>query len=169
MKLMRTLAVAAAMILLGVFVVAGQDTANQATRDGTVLVPERPTAVDANVSSAATVRPARPDLRPNLPPQVQVRVERFKLDARSYLAKQQELKKQLQGANDEQRAAIRESLRQLREQWVERARELRQEYKERQAELRTKLQDHKELFDDLRNSTREQLNNARDETRRPVD
>ena len=169
MKLLRKLSVAGVTILLGVFTAGGQDTSTQPTRDGTVIVPERPTAVDANVSSAATVRPARPDLRPGLPPQVQARVERFKLDARSYLAQQEALKKQLQGANDEQRAAIREHLRQLREQWLERVRELRQEHKERQDELRSKLQDHKELFDELRNNASDQLRDARDETRRPVD
>lgn len=169
MKLMTKLSVAGVTILLGVFAAGGQDTSTQPTRDGTVIVPERPTAVDANVSSAATVRPARPDLRPGLPPQVQVRVERFKLDARSYLAQQEALKKQLQGANDEQRALIRERLSQLREQWLERARDLRQEYKERKAELENKLRDHKELFDELRNNATEQLRDARDETRRPVD
>jgi hypothetical protein len=156
------------MILLGVFAASAQSTANQPDRKGTVIVPERPTAVDANVSPTTSLRPARSE-RPALPPEVQARVERFKLDARSYLAKQEELKKELQGANDEQRAAIRESLRQLREQWVERARELRQEQKERRAELEIKLRDHKELFNELRNNANEQLRNAKDETRRPVD
>ena len=169
MKLMRKMSVAAVMILLGVFAADGQDTSTQPAREGTVIVPERPTAVDANVSATANVRPVRPDLRPSLPPQVQVRVERFKLDARSYLAQQEALKKQLQGANDEQRAVIRERLSHLREQWLERARELRQEYKERKAELENKLRDHKELFDELRNNATEQLRDARDETRRPVD
>jgi hypothetical protein len=168
MKLMRDLTLAGAMILLGVFVASAQSTANQPTRNGTVIVPERPTAVDANVSPTATVRPVRPE-RPGLPPEVQARVERFKLDARSYLARQEELKRQLQGANDEQRAAVRENLRQLREQWLERARELRQEQQERRAELETKLRDHKEMFDELRNNATEQLRNAKDQKRRPVD
>ena len=167
MQLMRNLSLVV-MVLLGVSVASGQPTANQATRNGTVIVPERPTAVDANVSPSVSVRPVRPE-RPDLPPQVKARVERFKLDARSYLAKQEELKRQLQGANDEQRTAIRENLRQLREQWLERARELRQEQQERRAELEMKLRDHKEVFDELRNNATEQLRNAKDETRRPVD
>ena len=169
MKLMRNLTAAGTMVLLAVAAASAQSTASDATRQGTVIVPERPTAVDANVSSAANVRPARPAERPGLPPEVQARVDRFKLDARTYLAQQQALKKQLQGANDEARAAIRENLRQLREQWLERARELRQEQNERRAELETKLRDHKELFDELRNNATEQLRNTRDETRRPVD
>jgi len=165
---MRTLSGVGAMICIAILAADAQTTANQPTRDGTVIVPERPTAVDANVSPVTTVRPVRPGRR-NLPPEVQARVERFKLDARSYLAKQEELKRQLQGANDEQRAAVRENLRQLREQWLERARELRQEQQERRAELETKLRDHKEMFDELRNNAAEQLRDAKDETRRPVD
>jgi hypothetical protein len=168
MKLSRNLTLAGVAVLLAVLAADAQSPANQAPRNGTVIVPERPTAVDANVSAAANVRPTIPE-RPGLPPQVQVRVDRFKLDARSYLAQQEALKKQLQGANDTERAAIREKLRQLREQWLERARELRQEYKERRAELENKLRDHREVFDELRNNATEQLRNARDETRRPVD
>ncbi len=168
MKLSANLTLAGAMIVLAVFPVTAQPTANQVTRTGTVIVPERPTAVDANVSSATTVRPAL-TARPALPPEVQARVERFKLDARSYLAQQEALKKQLQGANDTERAVIRDKLRQLREQWLERARELRQEYQDRKDALKEKLQDRQEIFDELRNNARDQLNDSRSETRRPVD
>ena len=168
MNLSRNLIAGGTAILVTIFTAAAQTTANEPIRSGTVIVPERPTAVDANVSSVATVRPDRPE-RPALPPEVLARVDRFKLDARAYLAQQDALKKQLQGASDQERAVVREKLRALREQWLEQARELRQEYKERSAELESKLRDHRELFDELRNSAAEQIRGARDDSRRPTD
>ena len=168
MKLARNLFVVGATVLVTVCTAVAQTTASEPIRSGTVIVPERPTAVDANVSSAVTARPDRPE-RPALPPEVLARVDRFKLDARAYLAQQDALKKQLQGASDQERAVVREKLRALREQWLEQARELRQEYKERSAELESKLRDHRELFDELRNSAAEQIRGARDDSRRPTD
>jgi hypothetical protein len=124
----------------------------QTTRDGMVLAPEQTTANDSSVIAASDTRPSRPE-RPNLPPEVQSRIERFKVDARAYLARQEALKKELQGANDKERAIIREKLNELREQWLERAREMRKEYKERQAELADKLTEYRELLDKSRSTS----------------
>ena len=129
------------------------DAASQPKRDGKVIVPERPTANDtANANTtAANLRPSRPE-RPNLPPEVQALVEKFKRDARAYRDREDALKKQLDGASDKERAVIREQLRELRAQWLERTKEMRKEYKDRQAELADKLTGHTRLLDATRNS-----------------
>lgn len=124
-------------------------TANAPTRDGNVILPEKVTATDASAITTSNLRPDRPE-RISLPPEVRARIERFKQDARAYLAQQEALKKKLQGANDKERAAIREQLKELREQWLERAKEMRKEYKERQAELADKLTEYRELLNDVR-------------------
>jgi hypothetical protein len=128
------------------------DAATQVKRDGQVILPERPTATDAANATTATLRPSRPE-RPNLPPEVQARVERLKQEARAYLARQQLLKKQLQGASDKDRAAIRAQIRELQQEWSEQAKALRKEFKERQAELADKLPAYRELLDNARTRT----------------
>jgi hypothetical protein len=128
------------------------DTAAQPKREGKVLVPERSTLADSGNTAVTGLRPLRPE-RPNLPPEVQNLVERFKQDARAYRERQDALARQLQGANDKDRAAIRQQLEALRNQWVERSKEIRKEYKERQAELADKLTDYRELLDNVRSTT----------------
>jgi hypothetical protein len=138
--------------------------AAEPVRDGKVVVAERLTADGVNLSVATSLRPTRPE-RPNLPPEVTSRLERFKVDARAYLAQQQALKKKLEGANDQDRAALQERLRALREQWQERALEMRKEYKDRQRELADKLPEYRELLDNLRSSAQQQAREAQAETR----
>jgi hypothetical protein len=156
MNLMKHLAVAGVAALLAHAAVAQTNPVNNASqpdRDGKVIVPERPTANDtANANTTtANLRPSRPE-RPNLPPEVQALVEKFKRDARTYRDHEEALKKQLEGANDKERALLREQLRALRAQWLERTKEMRKEYKDRQAELADKLTGHTRLLDATRNS-----------------
>lgn len=132
--------------------------------EGQVVVPERPTAIDANISPTTTVRPVRPERTP-LPPEVLSRIEQFKKDARNYLEQQEALKKKLVGANEKERAIIRERLKELREQWLERSREIRKEFKERQQELADKLPGHREVLESLRSAAKEQARDAQQETR----
>lgn len=141
------------------------DTATQPQRDGKVVVPERPTATDDANLAATALRPPRLE-RGTLPPVVQERLDQFKTEARAYLARQQELKKKLEGANDKERAIIREQLKEIQQQWLERAKEMRQEYKDRQAELAEKLKEYRELLDSVRSTT---LRDAGDRTRRGDD
>jgi hypothetical protein len=124
------------------------NTATGPVRQGNVVVPERLTVTD---SSTANLRPLRPE-RPILPPAVLTPVQRFKLEARAYLQREEALKAMLQGANDQDRAAIRERIQALREQWFERARELRKEFKERSDELAARMPDRQELFNSIRDS-----------------
>jgi len=140
-------------------------TSSDAQRAGQVVVPERPTAIDANLGPTTGVVPPVGD-RPQLPPEVSSRIERFKLDARAYLAQQDLLKKKMAGASDQERAALRDQLRNLREKWLERSRELREEYKDRKAELELKLRDHRELFDEIRGAAAERRRDAGERPRR---
>jgi hypothetical protein len=135
--------------------------APEPSRNGTIVVPDSGSGPTGNDGGAVVSK--------GMPPQVQVRIERFKLDARAYLAKQDELKRKIQGANKEERAALREQMKLLREQWLERSRELREEYKDRKAELELKLKDHKELFDEVRNAAKERARDAGERPRRGGD
>lgn len=128
------------------------NTATEPQRDGKIVVPERPTVTDAANLATAEQRPPRAE-RAALPPEVQAQIERLRLDARAYLEQQQALKKKLEGANDKERALIREQLKELQQQWQERAKEMRREYKDRQAELAEKLKEYRELLDNVRSTT----------------
>lgn len=128
------------------------NTATEPQRDGKIVVPERPTVTDTANLATAEQRPTRSE-RAALPPEVQAQIERLRLDARAYLEQQQALKKKLEGANDKERALIREQLRELQQLWQERAKEMRREYKDRQAELAEKLKEYRELLDNVRSTT----------------
>jgi hypothetical protein len=165
---------AGALALLGCGAALAQDTnpvstSANAERSGTVVVPERPTAYDDNTTPNTGILPTPLGNRDQLPAEVTSRIERFKADARRYLAQQELLKKKLAGANDQERAAIREQLRLLREKWLERSREMREQYKDRKAELESKLRDHRELFDDIRGAAAEKRREAGDRPRRGID
>jgi flagellar motility protein MotE (MotC chaperone) len=154
MELLKQLSVMGLATLMAASTALAQtnvNTSTQPTRDGQVVAAESPAETDSANVTAVSTRPARPE-RSNLPPEVQARIEQFKEDRRAYLAQQEALKKQLQGANDEERAAIRERIKELREQWAERAKELRREYKERQAELADRLTEYRELLNDVRST-----------------
>lgn len=140
------------------------DSTTQPVRDGQVIVPERPTSTDSSIATEVNLRPPRNE-RPSLPPAVLSPVERFKLEARAYIEGEQALKKKLEGSNDQDRAAIRERIKALREQWSERARELRKEFKERRDELADKMPDRQELFNSIRDNARQTLQDGRDRPR----
>jgi hypothetical protein len=133
------------------------DATAQPKRTGQSVSPERLTVND--VSPTSSLRPARQE-RTSIPPEVKERMDRFKDAARAYLQQTEELKKQLQGANDKERAILREKVRQLREEWIEKAREFRKEFKTRQRELLDKLPDYREVIDSVRNAAQEQVQQA---------
>jgi len=131
-------------------------------REGEAVLPEKLTATDT--SGDANLRPDRLE-RDRLPLEVRERLEKFRVYARRYLNEQQQLKKQLQGSNDKDRAAIREKLVQLREQWKEQSRELRKEFQDRQRELREKLPDYREVLDSARNAATDAAKQAQEDSR----
>lgn len=169
MSLGHHLVIAGGALSLALLTAAAQTNpvTSSSVRSGSVLSPDRPTAVDANVSDTSSVRPSRPE-RPTLEPEVRDRLERFKLEARAYLAQQEALKKKMYGANEQERAALRQQLRVLREAWLERAREMRQEYRDEKQRLERRLPGHRELFDDLRNDANDQLK-SETRSRRGID
>ena len=130
----------------------------QPTRTGQSVSPEKLTATDTSVAS--NLRPIRAE-RQNLPPEVKERLERFKGAAREYLEKREALKKQLQGANDKERAAIRENIKQLREEWLDRAREMRKEFRDRAVELRSTIPELDEVLQSARDAALEQTQDQR--------
>jgi len=159
MKLINCLAVTVGVALLAVHAVAQTnpvDSASEPVRDGQVIVPERPTATDSTSPTVSILRPPRLE-RQKLPEAVLTPVERFKLEARAYIESEQALKRKLEGANDKDRAAIRERIKTLREQWSERSRELRKEFKERRDELADKMPDRQELFNSIRDNAQRTL------------
>lgn len=168
MNIMKHLTTLGAGIFLAVSGVVAQTNpvanTTDTVRDGQVVVVERLITDTAGPTTANQLRPKRPE-RPGLPPEVESRLERFQTDARAYLAQQQALKKQLEGANDQDRAALQERLQTLRDQWRERALEVRREYKERQRELADKLPEYRELLDNLRSTAQQQAREAQEEVK----
>ncbi len=160
-----------ALIGLGV---AAQDVAAQTTnispaatdRAGRVVAPDPPPTDGINALSVKN-RPSRPEQN-KLPAGVMARIDRFKLEAQRYLEQQQLLKKRLLGANDQERAKIREQLTTLRERWLEQAREMRTQFRERQQELMDKLPGYRELLETVRRDARAQLRDARKDAQGPV-
>jgi hypothetical protein len=134
------------------------------TRDrlGRVVVPERPTAIDAPTVVARPTLAERPDLTP----EVKARIEAFRRDARAYLERQEALRKELLGSNDELRARIREQLEDDRQQWLERSRQIREEFRDRREELLRKMPERQEIIDSTREVVREQMRDARGEIRK---
>jgi len=129
-------------------------TVTDGSRVGKVVMPDTPLASDI----VPLARPKVPE-RQDLSPEVQDKIQKFKRDAQAYLDRQQALKKQLQGANDQERARIREQLEALRLKWLERSRELREEFRDRAAELREKLRDHAPVIDSARDTARDPHSN----------
>jgi len=168
MKLMKILALAVAAAVFAVSGVLAQtnpvDSTTQPVRDGQVIVPERPTSTDTANPTVSVLRPPRTE-RPALPQSVLDPVGRFKLEARAYIEREEAVKKKLEGANDADRAAIRERIKTLREQWSERARELRKEFKERRDELADKMPDRQELFNSIRDNAQRTLQDGGDRPR----
>ena len=165
MKLLSYLSVMAAGAILAVGAAVAQTnpttgTAAQTVRDGTVVTAAEVSNTDATPTSS--LRPNRPERR-KLPPEVLTRLQQFETDRKKYLAEQQALKKQLVGANDEERAALQERLKLLRDHWRELSLERRKEYKERQQELADKLPEYRELIDSLPSTPQQQARDAKDE------
>jgi hypothetical protein len=132
------------------------------TRKGTTVVPEKLTATD--VSATSNLRPTVAQ-RPKLPQEVLDRIEKFKREARIYLDKQEALKKQLDGANDKERAALRDKIKQLREQWLDEAREFRKDLRQRQQELIDKLPDYREVIESARTAAKQQAQQSQTDSR----
>src|SRR5438132_253771 len=124
----RWVIVVAFGLWLGLAIASAQTNITPAagTRVGKIVVPDAP----ANSDAITTVTRPTVTERPSLPPEVLERIQKFRKNAQAYLDKEQAIKKQLQGANDQDRARIRAELRLLREKLLQQQRELREEFKD---------------------------------------
>jgi DNA repair exonuclease SbcCD ATPase subunit len=152
MKLLKLPGILGAVILVASAAFAQTNVANTAAqpeREGQVVTTESPAATDSGNTSTVNNRPDRTE-RKNLPPEVIALIHNFKEARERYLARQEALKKKLEGATDKERDAVREQIKELRAQWEELAKEKRKEFKERQAELADKLSEYRELLNEVR-------------------
>jgi hypothetical protein len=81
---------------------------------------------------------ARPDIAQ--PTELKEMIARFQTERELYLKRQRQLALQLRQANDEQRKALREQMRENLDQWREQQLEFRTQLRDRAVELRRELQ-----------------------------
>ena len=108
-------------------------------------LPLNPT--DVSLTSTRPERPERPALSPEILEQLR---SKFEFSRESYLKRQEELKRLLQGATEAQRKLVRDQIKESRQRWLEQAREFRDEAKDRARELRRQLPKLREALDESR-------------------
>ena len=118
---------------------------NIADRVSQIILPDG-VLLNATSPAAISLRPPRPE-RPELPPQIIIKVLRFEKLREAYLARQQGLLRKLRGATDADRAQVRAQLQALRDEWLEKARSFREEARTRIRELQDDLPKYREPFD----------------------
>jgi hypothetical protein len=129
------------------------DEVNIITEQGKKIgLPERP-----RPSSGVTA--VRPEVQQ--PVELKNLIERFQSARQLYLQRQKQLAIQLRQANDEQRAELREQMRDNLDQWREQQLEFRTQMKDRAVELRRELQG--ELRDVVEEGSKEGGTNRRRE------
>jgi Skp family chaperone for outer membrane proteins len=136
---------------------------NIADKVGQVILPER-IVPDADSTNPTASRPPRAE-RPELPQEIKKRIDRFEKSRESYLARQQELLRNLnvKGATDEERARVRAQLQGLRDEWLDRARAFREEARTRMKDLQAELPKHRDALNDAKEGA---LDTIRDHKRR---
>ncbi|MBL9171223.1 MAG: hypothetical protein JNN07_26055 [Verrucomicrobiales bacterium] len=100
-------------------------------QNGSVLQPG-----DSLIPSA--VRPSRGEQQP-VSAEIRAQLLKFESARDAYLKRQKELTQQLKGAGEDQRKAVRDQLKGLREQWLEQSLQFRREARSRIADLKTEL------------------------------
>ena len=140
-----------ALWLIGSGICLGQTTGTNAepkrtsVSDGQVLLPDSGTW-SGSTDASITGRPERPEAA-LLPQEVRQRLAEFEKLREQFLSRQRELVRKLQGASDEDREKIRETLRAQREAWLEQAKRFRDDARQRLQELRAQLPGHREALD----------------------
>ena len=120
---------------------------------GRVVVPS---TIPTEPAITDNVRPLAE--RRTLPPEVRLRLERFKADAQAYLNRQEALRRAWQGASADERARIRLQLEGLRADWLKRAKEMRKDFGDRREELLRQMPSHQELLmEERKTNLREDL------------
>ena len=131
---------------------------NIADRVGKVILPGQG-PLDSSPTTVVS-RPPRLE-RPDLPQEIKVRIAQFAKSRETYLAREQELKRKLQGATDDDRARIRAQLQALRDEWLERARALREDPRARLQELQDELPRYRDALRDAKEGALDSINSTR--------
>ena len=111
--------------------------------------------------NATSHRPPRQDIRPDLPQEIKSRIARFEKSRESYLARQQDLLRKLNGASNDDRELIRRQLQQLRDDWLERARAFKEEARTRMRELQDQLPKYRDALLDAKEGALDQVRKRR--------
>jgi hypothetical protein len=133
-------------------------TTNIADRVGRIILPDHK-PLDTSSSSLAA-RPPRIE-RPDLAPEIKLRMARFEQSREAYLARQEELLRKLGGATDSDRELIRKQLQQLRDEWRERARALQEDAKTRMRELQSELPRYRDALRDAQEGALDAVHSRR--------
>ncbi len=107
------------------------------TTVGKVLLPE-PTATPTDPTLPLLKRPDRPE-RPPLSGDIKEKLRQFESAREAYLKAREDLEARARGSTDEQRNAIRDRMKDLREEWLKRQREFRDETRDRVRDLQREL------------------------------
>jgi hypothetical protein len=122
----------------------GSDNGNNGKAKGKSkpTVAERPQIIGSKSSSSSTGKgkPDRPG-NPNVtdPPEVTSQITRFQAARELYLQTEKERKLLMKDATEEQRAALREKLKDALEKWKEEQKQFAEEQKERSKEMKQEL------------------------------
>ncbi len=118
--------------------------------DGRILQPQ--TTPSPTVTGVNAPRPDRNERA--LPPEIKAQVKQFETAREVFIRRQEELRKQLDGARtDKERESVRQLIKDNLEQWREQARQFRDEARERAKELQRELPSLREALDDTPKGT----------------
>jgi hypothetical protein len=90
-----------------------------------------------------------------LPLMIREKLRLFEEKREAYLAEQLDLLRQLRGASSEERARLREQLREQRKNWLEEAKQIREQARVRLQEMKQELANHGEVIEAARERARE--------------
>jgi hypothetical protein len=116
------------------------------TTVGKVLLPE-PTATPTD----PTLPPLRPTDRPERTPlsgDIKEKLRQFEHAREAYLKAREDLEARARGSTADQRNAIRDRMKDLREEWIKRQREFRDETRDRVRDLQRELGRKRDAFDE---------------------
>lgn len=153
--------------LFVVLLILGLAAAVAAGREPNVVRPSELHNEHLTIDSPSGVRPGRPDqdipqiVLKHAPDALKKMVNRLHEARHAYQGRQKDLLKEAKGATDEEKEAIRDQLKENRENFLDRTQNLRREVHKRVHELRDKLKDRREVIDAARDENRDDTRERR--------
>lgn len=92
----------------------------------------------SSVADGSALRPTRAEQQP-VSAEIKAQLQKFETARDAYLKRQKELAAMLKGASEDQRKAVREQLKTLRDQWLEQSIQFRREVQSRIPDLKTEI------------------------------